>query len=227
MPGIGSRPARLTLAAIVLALAMGLIGAQGAAAIGIGPSGFYSFGDAGCAQESRSDPVGVLFEGTQASALNAANQVDEHAGWSHDTEISSNQWLWVLVGEEKYNCRETNYERASEPDWKTANRFHVRLWYVPASDKEKRRTVGTPHHEDWVEWPACGPFPGNHAVDSNGSEGSGFDQGRHELKAEFLAAEHSVTSYNWGNTKNFQQCDGDYAGSDGYVITISLNHATG
>lgn len=220
-------PMQIALCAVALGSLLILIAASNAAAIGIGPSGFYSFGSSGCPSDDHSDPVGALFEGTQASAKNAANQVAEHAGWTYDTKISSNQWLWVLTGEEKYGCRETNYERASAPDWQLADRYHVRLWYVPASNQENRRTVGTPHHEDWVEWPNCDKFPGDHAIDSNGPQGSGFDQGRHALKSAFLAAGHAVTPEYWGNTANFKQCDGDYAGSDGWGIKISLNHATG
>ena len=29
---------------------------------------------------------------------------------------------------------------------------------------------------------------------------------------------HGWYSEFWGNTQNFQQCDGDYAGSDGYTV---------
>ena len=225
MRGLSSARTKLAIATAILAATVASGGAQSAFGIGIGESGFYSFGSAGCPSDDHVDPVGAVFEGTQASALNSANQVAEHAGWGDDPSIGGSQWLWVNTGEAKYGCRDFNYDRASAGDG-PFSRFHVRLWYVPASNQEKRRTVGTPHHEDWVTFPGC-PFPGNHAVDKNGPEGSGFDQGRHELKKQFLAAGHSVTAEEWGNSANFKQCDGDYAGSDGWGIRISLNHATG
>jgi hypothetical protein len=221
-----ARP-RIALAATALFAATVLFAsAQSASGIGIGEAGFYSFGSSGCPSNDHTDPIGVVFEGTQASAKISAEQITEHVGWEHSVTSSSNQWLWVNTGEAKYGCRETNYQRASEDDVPPHTRFHVRLWYVPASNQENRRTVGTPHHEDFVELPQCPPL-GGHAVDSNGPNGSGFDQGRHELKKGFVAAGHKVVSEEWGNSANFQQCDGDFAGSDGWGIRISLNHASG
>jgi len=207
-------------ATTLLAVLVLFASAQSASGIGIGESGFYSFGSSGCPKTDHIDPVGVVFQGTHASAKISSEQVALHAGWDEQTSTST-QWLWVLTGNEKYGCRETNYQPVSDGDIPPSSRYHVRLWYVPQEDGTTRRTVGTPHHEDWV-WTCPG-----HAVDANGSNGSGFDQGRHALKNAFVDGGHSVQSEYWGNTANFKQCDGDYAGSDGWGIRISLNHASG
>ncbi|MEJ7569171.1 MAG: hypothetical protein WKF41_13000 [Gaiellaceae bacterium] len=71
-------------------------------------------------------------------------------------------------------------------------------------------TIGDAHHEDLTY---CG-----HAVDANGANGSGFDQGRQNLRINLENGGHSWRSEFWGNTQNFQQCDGDYASSDGYTV---------
>jgi hypothetical protein len=60
-------------------------------------------------------------------------------------------------------------------------------------------------------------------ADANGPSGSGFDQGRNSLKLSFVNAGHTWYPAWWGNTQNFQQCDGDYAGSDGYTYYIHLH----
>ena len=80
-------------------------------------------------------------------------------------------------------------------------------------------TIGDAHHEDLTY---CG-----HAVDANGSTGSGFDQGRRELRIQMENGGHGWYSEFWGNTQNFQQCDGDYASSDGYTVfsrAHQINH---
>ena len=79
--------------------------------------------------------------------------------------------------------------------------------------------VGAAHHEDLVLF----PVPCGHAVDSNGSRGSGFDQGRDELRDRFAAAGHAWYRVWWGNTQSFKQCDGDYAASDGWTVFVQLH----
>ena len=82
-----------------------------------------------------------------------------------------------------------------------------------------RTARGDAHHEDTIVYPGC------HAVDANGPDGSGFDQGRRRLRELFAAGGHGWRSQFWGNTRSFRQCDGDYAGSDGYVVFLRVDHA--
>lgn len=205
---------------LIGALAL-IFGATSARGLGIGESGFYDFSSSGCNSNDHTDPVGVLFQGTQAYAENVANQIAYHAGWTNGS--ASDHWLFVHLGNNQYDCRKNNYQRADHPDIPPSGRYHVRLWWIPASGGSQKKTVGTPHHEDFV-W-TC--VPPNHAVDANGSNGSGFDQGRHALKNAFISGGHGVNSEYWGNTANFKQCDGDYAGSDGWGVLITVNHTSG
>jgi hypothetical protein len=72
---------------------------------------------------------------------------------------------------------------------------------------------GDAHHEDFVWY--CG-----HAVDKGGlSNGlsSGFDQGRRAIYDAFHGVHDCAGATYWGNTREFKQCDGDYAGSNGNV----------
>lgn len=185
-----------------------------ASALGIGESGNYSKQN-GCPAGGKSiDPVGVVFHGSRGHAAGAAAAVQHHAGWS--VSSGGSQGLNVHQGNGNYACRGTDHQRASG----TLSRFHVRLWFVDASrGKSVQKSVGTPHHEDWV-WTCPG-----HAVDSNGPTGSGFDWGRRKLSQEMFDGGHTGQQNEyWGNTANFKQCDNDYAGSSGTGVLIPNNH---
>lgn len=190
-------------------------------ALGIGESGNYSMSGSGCGSSSHVDPVTVVFEGSYANAAGSAEAVSAHAGWVSNAAGSSSQSLWVHQGSGNYSCRITDKQRADGGN--SSDRFHIRLWFVDASQgKSVLKTVGTPHHEDYVLGPSC--F-GSHAVDKNGSNGSGFDKGRARLGSTFLSAGHGVQNEGWGNTANFEQCDGDLAGSNGTGNRIQINHS--
>lgn len=205
------------LAAMVASAAAALSLATAAhASLPLGFSGNYTFGSSGCPSNNHVDPVNVLFRGTQAYAENVANQVQTHAGWSNGS--GSTQWLWVDTGSGS-SCRQMNYQRASGGS--LDSRFHIRLWWIPASGGEHKKTAGDAHHEDFIWY--C---PG-HAVDSNGSGGSGFDQGRWAIRQAFINGGHYVDSEYWGNTANFHQCDGDWAASNGNGLLVSVYHTSG
>ena len=68
------------------------------------------------------------------------------------------------------------------------------------------------------QWKPC------HAVGANGPEGSGFDRGRDELNRQFQFAGHWTVYEFIGNTQTMHQCNGGFAGSDGYVLYIELLH---
>jgi hypothetical protein len=198
------------------------------------------------------DPVGVLFRGKQASASKAAFEVKRAVGWTY--EGLGDQKLKVKVSKGDYECRNVAVQPASEPDYRfepglpvfdiPEHRYHVRMWFIPSSQNATdRKTVGTPHHEDFEEhngglnnhcrgavhltvagvdlWAL-----GGHAVDKGGvgtGEDSGFDQGRHYLRRAMDNTAHNVDSEYWGNDTRIEQCDEDWAGSDGNGITIGLD----
>lgn len=156
---------------------------------------------------NRVDPINIVFYnwGTWGRG---ENNLEYHAGW---TNGSGSTQYFVDHG----NCYSQHTQRASGCG--VCGRFHIRLRGQHSDATLGWTSTGDAHHEDWIWY--CG-----HAVDSNGSNGSGFDQGRREVRIRVGdAAGHSWHTENWGNTQNFQQCDGDWARSDGIVTFISLH----
>lgn len=152
-----------------------------------------------------------VWKGNRGAAA-AARNTRVHAGWSNTS--GGTQSLYVTAAPGLLTCQSMKYQRASGA-W---SRFHVRFWRVPESSGSSKLVPAGAHHEDFV-W-SC---PG-HAVDSNGPTGSGFDWGRRELVDRFQAGGHWAEGKWWGNTRNFKQCDGDWAGSDGIGVVIGNNH---
>lgn len=99
-------------------------------------------------------------------------------------------------------------------------RYHIRVRGQHSDTTLGYTATGDAYHEDWVA--SCLPS-GWHAVDSNGPSGSGFDQGRGQLSNAMYMGGHYYYYAWWGNTQNFRQCDGDYAGSDGSTAFIQLH----
>jgi hypothetical protein len=163
--------------------------------------GGYTHGSCAGNYYSRIDPVNFVFWdwGTWDRAV---NNIHAHAGWYDDG--GSGQYFF-----DNGNCHFMTAQRAS--DGVSSTRFHIRLHPIYHDASYGWTTIGDAHHEDFV-W-HCG-----HAVDSNGPEGSGFDQGRRQLRILQEWGGHGWFSEWWGNTQNFQQCDGDYASSDGYTV---------
>ncbi len=167
----------------------------------------YTHGGCPATSANRVDPVNVLFRawGTHGRAL---SQTQSHAGWSDGG--GSTQYF-----ADHASCAPMHGQRAS--GGVLSSRFHVRVRGQHQDPVLGWTASASAHHEDFV-------FPCGHAVDANGTEGSGFDQGRNELRARFAAAGHAVSSANWwGNTQSFKQCDGDLASSNGYATYITLH----
>jgi hypothetical protein len=244
-------PPKHAVAALLLALAalaMALLAPSAAVAgIPLGVSDPYS---SHCESDGNGkiiDPVGVYFHGTRASAKKSAFETERLAGWTY--EGLGDQRLRVKVSKGNYECRNVAKQPASEPDYRLnppeipQERFHVRLWFIPSSQNaEELKTVGTPHHEDFIEhdptnisdhckglvsipWGPLDIAPGSHAVDKGGKGTglvSGFDQGRHALRNAFEKSRHTVIPEFWGNDELIEQCDEDDAGSDGNGLNIKL-----
>jgi hypothetical protein len=170
---------------------------------------------------NRVDPVNfVMYQ--YGTIGRVTNQVHYHttAHWS-DTGGSSQYF-----GEHTGGCWLMDAQQASGNVWES--RYHIR-WHAGRSNggydpNWGNWSVGDAHHEDLVV--ACPYYPG-HAVDQNGPNGSGFDQGRRKLRQDLEAGGHYWSSVWWGNTQGFTQCDGGVASSDGYnvhVYTHAYNH---
>jgi hypothetical protein len=159
------------------------------------------------APATRVDPINVVFHswGTWGRAV---SQIEAHAGW---TETWGTTQFFVDHG----TCRALHAQLASG----SGSRFHVRVRGQHPDDVLGWTATAAVHHEDLVLF----PIPCGHAVDSNGSRGSGFDEGRDELRDRFAAGGHAWYRMWWGNTQSFKQCDGDYAGSDGWTLFVELH----
>lgn len=198
---------------LVAALAVAVVATAGAvvattARADFSP-GFYTHGSCAGTQESRIDPINFVFWdwGTWDRAI---NNIQSHAGWGDNG--GSGQYFF-----DHGNCYSMIDQRASGGTAST--RFHIRLHPIHSDPSLGWTTIGDAHHEDLTY---CG-----HAVDSNGANGSGFDQGRRELRILLENGGHGWYSEWWGNTQNFQQCDNDYASSDGYTVfsrSHQINH---
>jgi len=167
----------------------------------------YTHGRCPGTASNRIDPLNVLFRtwGTYGRAL---SQTETHVGWGDE---AGNSQYFV----DHATCTLMHGQRASGAAW--SSRFHLRVRGQHEDPVLGWTATGDAHHEDLVL--ICG-----HAVDANGPEGSGFDQGRNELRARMAAAGHGISTGNWwGNTQNFKQCDGDLAGSNGYTTYITLH----
>jgi hypothetical protein len=215
-----------------------------------GVAGNYSFGAGECGTNiDKADPVGVIFRGRRAGVSNVQGylKTENHTDWDWEflDEQFGKQALNVRTGSGTYTCHTTDGSNAEHEI--TSSRYHVRLWNIPApgGPAGEVKTVGTPHHEDFIKHAGWGPistpdhcnsipfevggakFSGNHAVDEGGVEqnkDSGFDQGRRKLREKFETMHTTEFEY-WGNTNEYEQCDEDKAGSNGTGIIIWLRRA--
>jgi hypothetical protein len=189
----------------------------------------YEYTLRGCpaAYERQVDPINIVYTG-YADAARTVNHIGHHTSWDRGgggtQSFSSHGVCGEMYAQKATGCGVFNLGTIA------CDRFHIRVKKTYHSDGTLGATTrGDAHHEDWVDsvWTDC--WPGNHAVDSNGSNGSGFDQGRRQMRMAFRdgydAGNHWWFSRYWGNTRNFKQCDGDYAGSDGYTVYIRLHKA--
>ena len=153
-----SMSTRIGIAALLAAIATLLFTAPNAGADTIvgkeGPSAQYS----GC-EDHAIDPVGVLFRGLRAGVSNVSRSIifetgDDDDGW-HYTENYAPQGLKIHQPDGSYDCKYTDGANASASGKWANSRTHVRLWFVDGSADENPapnevKTVGTPHHEDFV-----------------------------------------------------------------------------
>jgi len=175
-----------------------------ASAFGHFDSGEYTHASCAGTEGSRRDPVNVVFWNWGTIDRSVA-QVQSHTGWT------------IIDGSFQYFFdHSTCYGMANQRASGYNSRFHLRFHPIHHDDGLGWTTTADVHHEDDIWY--CG-----HAVDSNGPNGSGFDQGRREVRIRMENAGHGWWSEDWDNQQNFEQCDGDYARSDGYVVFINMH----
>lgn len=195
---------RLPFAAAVVVL--GIAGAAAFARPALGHFQTYPYTLSSCpaSYEHQVDPINDVFFGA-GTADRALNHIRFHTGWG-DTSGSAQYFSSESV------CGAMYGQRASGASWQS--RFHIRVRRTYDDDPTWGITArGDAHHEDFVWY--CG-----HAVDKGGvSSGltSGFDQGRRAIYDAFYGVHGYAGVTYWGNTREFKQCDGDYAGSNGSV----------
>lgn len=167
----------------------------------------YTHGS-GCS--GRIDPITFVYYGQTAHQNNSLNHTATHMGWRNSD--GSNQTF-----SSHGNCRTQHWQRADSCG--ICNRYHTRAGQTWHQDLLGRyETVLTPHHEEISVAHLC------HAVDGNGSRGSGFDKARSAMIRGHLYTHHYWGDYAyWGNTATRRQCDGDRAGSNGYVAWFAIN----
>ncbi len=175
----------------------------------------YTQRTGGDCQNDGSDPVDALYY-DHGGATNATTVTANATGWNHNS--GDPQWLSVHAANGGYNCHLMDYQNASAGDLHIT-RYHIRIWGIPGSPPDNHKSVGDAHHERIVPEDGCGDsvYPNGHSAD-----GSGFDEGREELGRQFIADGFRVTEDIWGNTANFKQCDGQFAGSNGVGVQIQL-----
>jgi hypothetical protein len=197
-----------TAAVVVGVVAVvGLLVAAGAAPAHFDDLDRYTHKACPASVANRVDPINVVFTGWGTWGR-AVSQIESHLGW---TATSGTTQSFV----DHETCYSMHAQRASGQ----GSRFHVRVRGQHKDTGFGWTATGDAHHEDLVTF----PLPCGHAVDSNGSGGSGFDQGRDELERRFAAAGHATSWVWWGNTQSFKQCDGDYAASDGWAVFVELH----
>ena len=188
-------------------------------------SGLYSHRANNCS--SRSDPITVVFY-AYATGSRTLNHIKAHTGWGGGSGGGQYFASHGICGAGTQHAESGLFTR-----------YHIRMRKTYDGDTTWRgtTTVGTPHHEDWIDTiNELDCWPGNHAVDKGGvsqpypyNQGnSGFDQGRKRIfNALYGQSGHTYAlSENWGNTQEFKQCDGDWAGSNGTVFWFRIPNSS-
>ncbi len=217
--------ARSCLPLTVCALLVLAVGAEDGHAIEGGRSWYTYTKGTNCADKKQVDPINVVFYGRDATAGRTDAFVDKYMGWGDATDSGTQGFLTP-------RCRLAAHQRANGSTDET--RHHVRLRQLDKKRGARRLfSAGDAHYEDHVGSianPFTGCGRGKHAVkkgavdrkpEDRGANGSGFDQGRELMADRWGARGRRVTKPFKGNTHS-EQCDGDFAGSDGRVAYMTI-----
>ncbi len=161
---------------------------------------------------SRQDPVTVLFAvGATYSTFSSpvGNSIAVHVGWGssspNDNPFGSSSHLYT------HSCKPPSGVNQSGPA--LSNRWHVRHYKNDDHDATWGYVAyGTPHFDT-----LCGV---------TGHAASAFTTGRAHIVNGYTANGHANHGTFWkGNTGVVQQCNGTYAGADGYVTRVHQHYA--
>jgi hypothetical protein len=201
----------LSIAGSLILLIAAVFGSRAEAHLPPTVTYFYVYSSSTCSKQT--EPLNVLFT-THANAARSVNHVQKHTGWIAPSGSGAN--TRYLRGHD-YSCLAQNWQRATGSD---ADHWHIRGRTLHKDYKADITTIASAHREVVR---ACG-----HAVKpASGGTPSGFDTGREQVYTKFgglagLADHTGPATLNWGNTKNFLQCDGAYAASNGKVYSIKI-----
>jgi hypothetical protein len=188
-------------------------------------AGSYSHVDDGDCKGADVDPVGLIFQGSNAGWENTAQSMIAHADWPFRGVGTGTQNLLVYRDTANSVCRDNNDGSASNCFGDGClDRFHARLWLTNLLSKPKW-TAGTPHWERWDT--TCGHFvvDYNYTQQHAGVSSGGFTYARKRVKSKFEQDGHGTDAAYWGNTHQIDQCeDHGPVGSDGWVVFITINH---
>jgi hypothetical protein len=177
-----------------------------------GHTRYYSYTNSSC--NNAIDPVSVVFY-YAATIQNVDTHARHHGGWT--TTGGGTQYFY------DHFCGAMDHDNASGCG--QCNRHHMREWWNYDSPPPglSYYTLATPHKEDFV-W-TC--FPPSHAVESSGA--GGFVAAKWDIAANWHNWNNGGgthwfggTSYYAGNTWMFWQCDGEWAGNDGWIDFVEI-----
>jgi hypothetical protein len=175
-------------------------------------TGEFSHKDSACeSTTNRADPVMDTFYGNvgQVNGTTVGNHIQHHTGWTDQS--GGQQWYKTHTSPSVCAQNASTSQRASGCG--SCDRIHIRFIKTYHSDATWGDTaIGTPHDEYYNTF--CG-----HAVRAP----YGFQNGRTSIYNNMVAAggHPFAGSFNWGNTAQQKQCDGNWVGSlDGKVDYI-------
>jgi hypothetical protein len=196
----------------------------------------YSYKSTPCTNTTafRADPITVVFHGPGANSAGRVRFIlDWILRWKHRS-LDESQHFW-----DHGECLENNVQGANVPLYDPFNggvqkrsRWHIRGRFQ--GGHPKNWTVLTPHRDVWhpryqnsdgdvkCAGKQVGPIDpkGKHYVHRNAGRGSGYDRGREAVvgKLRRWYQDH----YPWGNDRTMKQCNGQLAGSSGYVAYFNF-----
>jgi hypothetical protein len=191
-----------------LGLLLALLGSPADAHLPGTVTNFYLYSSSTCPINKPTEPVNIVFTG-YANSSRTVNHLRTHTGWTGSAGNTR-----YFKGHD-YSCSGQNWQRAAGS---STYHWHARGRTLHSSSSTDATTFGSAHLEVVK---ACG-----HAV-----KPSGFDSGRERVFTLFGGpaglADHpsAYIRINWGNSRNFLQCDNAFAGGNGKVYSIRIPNA--